>query len=64
MAMNPAISRHRDAELHRLSETLSGLPAGNVQPLRDVACYEIPGFVPIRQRQLPGEIERTYTLNS
>eukprot|EP00439_Symbiodinium_sp_Y106_P079747 s1939_g18.t1 len=64
MSINPSIARHRDAELQRLSQTLSGLPAGNVQPLRDVACYDIPGFVPIRQRHLPGEVERTYTLNS
>ncbi|CAJ1346538.1 unnamed protein product [Effrenium voratum] len=65
MVLNPAISRHRDDEVERLSVTLRGGSfAGHVQPLRDVACYDIPGFVPIRQRELPGIVERTYTLNS
>ena len=30
----------------------------------DIACYDIPGFVPVRQRQLPGFVERSYTLHS
>ncbi|CAL1137055.1 unnamed protein product [Cladocopium goreaui] len=65
MSLNPAITRHRDEETRRLDETVkASFPAGDVQPLRDIACYDIPGFVPVRQRQLPGFVERSYTLHS
>eukprot|EP00913_Durusdinium_trenchii_P034806 g32558.t1 len=64
-ALNPALTRHRDEEIRRLDEAVrKSFPAGNVQPLRDIACYEMPGFVAVRQRQLRGGVERSYTLHS
>merc|ERR1712039_375136 len=63
--LHAAIDDHRNAELERLKGAAKGTPsAGFVQPTRPVACYEMPGFVPIKQRQLHAATERHHCLFS
>mmetsp|Transcript_65372 Transcript_65372/g.156300 ORF Transcript_65372/g.156300 Transcript_65372/m.156300 type:complete len:229 (+) Transcript_65372:101-787(+) len=55
----------REQELSTLREsTKRHGPAGQVQPQRDVACYDIPGFVSTAMRTIPGKIERHHLLES
>lgn len=63
--LHPAVQDRYEQETMRTRTMVSQSPsAGSVQPQRDVACYEMTGYVPVRQRVLPGIIERTYTLFS
>eukprot|EP00747_Dinoflagellata_sp_TGD_P164732 gnl/TRDRNA2_/TRDRNA2_185067_c0_seq1.p1 gnl/TRDRNA2_/TRDRNA2_185067_c0~~gnl/TRDRNA2_/TRDRNA2_185067_c0_seq1.p1 ORF type:complete len:268 (-),score=37.34 gnl/TRDRNA2_/TRDRNA2_185067_c0_seq1:35-838(-) len=55
----------RNEELQYLRTTRkANNPSGDVQPQRDVASYDIPGFVPLYARQYMGTAERLHLLSS
>jgi len=62
---NPIVTKTRDAQLATLRTMKEEHPmAGDVQPQRPVACYEMKSFVPIKERSYLGVRERHHTLFS
>jgi hypothetical protein len=62
---DPNVIRHRDEELDKLRTTkLEQSMAGEVQPTRPIACYEMRSFVPLRHHHQLGAAERHHSLFS
>eukprot|EP00927_Polykrikos_kofoidii_P031435 TRINITY_DN27022_c0_g1_i1.p1 TRINITY_DN27022_c0_g1~~TRINITY_DN27022_c0_g1_i1.p1 ORF type:complete len:259 (-),score=33.98 TRINITY_DN27022_c0_g1_i1:53-751(-) len=61
--MHPHLMQHRREEMSR-SRSFTTLGAGDCTPSRNIACFEMRKFVPVRQRSIPGSTERHYTLAS
>lgn len=62
---HPGITKNRNAQLAQLRAMKEAEPmAGDTQPQRPIACYEMRSFVPIKERSYQGVAERHHSLAS
>lgn len=64
-SMNPHNLKYRREEVDRFRATAGAgaRSAGEIQPQKDVACYDIQGFVPVYKHNLMGNAARNSSLS-